>query len=67
MTDNGAGAPGHSPNEAGLQADPDALVSTGPQADDAMAALAKEAADFRDRWMRAMASSSEAGALPDQP
>ena len=56
MTDNGAGAPGHSPSEAGLQADPDALVATGAEpADDPMAALAKEAADFRDRWMRAMA------------
>ena len=52
MTDNGARAPenGHS--------DPDAAVS-GPAAaetaPDPAEAAAKEAAEFRDRWMRAMA------------
>lgn len=52
MTDNGARAPenGHS--------DPDATVS-GPAAAETAAdpaeAAAKEAAEFRDRWMRAMA------------
>ena len=60
MTDNGARAPEN------IASDPDAMVSTGPgqpkpgateagATGDSAAALAKEAADMRDRWMRAMA------------
>lgn len=60
MTDNGARAPGAMGN------DPDAMVSTGEAGQapgaaaggaqaDPMEALAKEAAELRDRWMRALA------------
>jgi molecular chaperone GrpE len=58
MTDKPAGAPnavGQTSEEADAAAAADAMVDTGGAPADSAEALAKEAAESRDRWMRSLA------------